>query len=222
MPKAAGLGDCIDCGLCVQVCPTGIDIRNGLQYECIGCAACIDVCDSVMDKMNYPRGLVRYATQNGLAQGWSWAQTLRRVARPRVLIYTVILGAISIAFVTSLVMRSPFRVDVIRDRGSLARTVGDGLVENVYRLQVMNATESVQRYRVSVDGLPGAILDSRAEVEVGPAEARALPVNVQIPPETAAQAGAGAHPIRFVIERIPDGAESPARLEEVSTFVVPR
>ncbi len=221
-PRAQGLGDCIDCGLCVQVCPTGIDIRKGLQYECIGCAACADVCDGVMDKMNYPRGLIRFATQNGLAQRANGAQTLRRVFRPRVLIYSAVLLLIGIAFITSLALRSPFKVDVVRDRGALARLVGEGQVENVYRLQVMNATESVQRYRVRVEGLAGASLSSRPDFEVGPAQARWLPVSVQIPPETARSLGAGAHPMRFEIERVADAQDAPATVREKSTFVVPR
>ncbi len=142
--KAQGLGDCIDCGLCVQVCPTGIDIRDGLQYECIGCAACIDVCNGVMDKMKYPRGLVRYVTQNGLQQQQTRAQMLRSIFRPRVLVYSAILVVVVVALFTSLALRSPFRVDVVRDRASLARIVDEGRVENVYRLQVMNATEQPQ------------------------------------------------------------------------------
>ena len=106
-PRKEGLGDCIDCGLCVQVCPTGIDIREGLQYQCISCAACVDVCDGVMDKMAYPRGLIRFATQNGLAKHWSRAQTLKRVFRPRVLIYGSVLALIAAGFITSLALRSP-------------------------------------------------------------------------------------------------------------------
>ncbi len=153
---AQGKGDCIDCTLCVQVCPTGIDIRDGLQYECISCSACIDVCDGVMDKMQYPRGLIRFATQNALAGGWSRREMLARVLRPRVLIYSVVLLAIVGAFVTSLALRSPFRVDVVRDRAALARLVEDGRIENVYRLQLMNASERAQRFEVRVQGLPGA------------------------------------------------------------------
>jgi cytochrome c oxidase accessory protein FixG len=221
-PRARGLGDCIDCGLCVQVCPTGIDIRKGLQYECIGCAACADVCDGVMDKMNYPRGLIRFATQNGLTQRWNRAQTLRRVLRPRVLIYSAVLLLIGIAFVTSVALRSPFKVDVVRDRGVLARLVGDGQVENVYRLQVMNATESVQHYRVRVEGLAGAVLASRPDFEVGPAQARWLPVSVQVPAETARSLGPGAHTMRFEIERVAGSEERLATVSEKSTFVVPR
>ena len=159
-PKALNLGSCIDCTLCVQVCPTGIDIRKGLQYECISCAACIDVCDTVMDKMNYPRGLIRYSTQNAVAQGWGRAQLLRKIFRPRVLVYSAILLGVTVALFTSLVLRSPFKVDVDRDRASLARIVSGGKIENVYRLQVMNATENMQNYRITATGLPGLILAS--------------------------------------------------------------
>jgi cytochrome c oxidase accessory protein FixG len=222
-PRALGLGDCIDCGLCVQVCPTGIDIRNGLQYECIGCAACVDVCNGVMDKMNYPRGLVRYATQNSLAGHWTPAQTWRRVLRPRVLIYTGVLVLIVTALGISLMLRSPFKVDVLRDRGALARLVDEGALENTYRLQVMNATESTQRYRVRIEGLAGARLAGRDEVEVGPAQARWLPVAVQLPPETWQALPPGAHTLRFHIERVAHSADdTPAEVVEPSTFIVMR
>ena len=220
--RAAGLGDCIDCGLCVQVCPTGIDIRKGLQYECIGCAACIDVCDGVMDKMQYPRGLVRFATQHGLENHWTRNQMLRHVLRPRVLVYTAILLAIVTAFVASLALREPFRVDVVRDRGVLARTVGEGVVENVYRLQIMNATEHPQRYTVRVTGMPGAEIATRPDFEVGPTEARWVPVTVQLPPEAAAKIGAGAQPLQFEVERLPGPDENAVTLREKSTFVIPR
>jgi polyferredoxin len=206
----------------VQVCPTGIDIRKGLQYECIGCTACIDVCDGVMDKMHYPRGLIRYATQNGMANRWNRAQMLRHVLRPRVLIYSVIMLAISAAFASSLYLRSPFRVDVIRDRGALARLVEDGRIENVYRLQLMNATESPQRYRIAVEGLPGAVLASTSDVDVAATAARWVPVNVQIPPDSAGALGAGAHAMRFQITRIDQGAAVGATVTEKSTFVVSR
>ena len=221
--KAAGLGACVDCGLCVQVCPTGIDIRNGLQYECIGCAACIDVCDGVMDKMGYPRGLVRYATQNGLAQHLDRGQMIRRILRPRVLVYTGILLLIVGLFAWSIAVRDPFRVDVVRDRASLARIVDDGRVENIYRLQVMNNAEQSQTYRFTVDGLPGLVISEKAEVTVGPAAAQWVTLHVQVPFESGQKAGPGAHPIHFAIERVPAHAGDEAvRLREKSTFVVPR
>ena len=221
-PKALNLGSCIDCNLCVQVCPTGIDIRKGLQYECIGCAACIDVCDDVMKKMNYAPGLVRYDTQNGLAQGLTRSQRIRRVFRPRVIVYTVILLLICSALATSIALRAPFKVDVIRDRGALARLVDDGYVENVYRLQIMNATESTQRYRVTAEGLPGLRLSEPVETEVAPTEARWLSVSLKVPPETVSQAGTGAHEIHFTIERIASPTDAARSLREKSTFVLPR
>ncbi|MDZ4355526.1 MAG: cytochrome c oxidase accessory protein CcoG [Variovorax sp.] len=215
-PKALGLGSCIDCTLCVQDCPTGIDIRKGLQYECIGCAACIDVCDDVMDKVGYPRGLIRFSTQNGVAQGWDTRQMLRRAMRPRVLVYTGILLAITLAVGLSLFLRTPLKVDVIRDRGALARMVEQGRIENVFRLQIMNATESPQRYVISVSGLPGITLASSPEVEVLPTEVRSVAARVQIPPEAAS---AGSHPIRFEIRST---GEEVARVNEKAAFLVPR
>jgi cytochrome c oxidase accessory protein FixG len=206
----------VDCTLCVQVCPTGIDIRKGLQYECIGCGACIDVCDDVMDKVGYPRGLIRYTTQNGLAQGWSRAQMLRRALRPRVLVYGGILAAITLAVLGSLALRVPLKVDVIRDRGALAREVGQGRIENVYRLQIMNATEVPQTYRVRVEGLPGIELASDALVHVDPAEVRSVAARVQLPPGAA---GSGSHPIVFDVSA---PQEAGLQVREKTTFLVPR
>jgi cytochrome c oxidase accessory protein FixG len=221
-PAQLGLGSCIDCTLCVQVCPTGIDIRKGLQYECIGCAACIDVCDSVMDKMNYPRGLVRYDTQQGLDQHLTRAQLLRRMFRPRVLIYSAVLVIISAALLASLLLRTTFRVDVVRDRSSLARLVDDGYVENVYRLQIMNATELPQRYVVDVSGLASIALEKPIDLSVAPAESSWVTASVRVPPETASKAGSGAHPIVFLIRRQASGDVEAMTVSEKSTFVVPR
>ena len=225
-PKLLGLGDCINCGLCVQVCPTGIDIRQGLQYECIGCAACIDVCDGVMDKMHYPKGLIRYDTQNGLAQHLTRSQRLARIFRPRVLVYGAVLGLIVVAFGTSLALRHPFRVDVVRDRAALARQVDDGQVENVYRLQIMNATEAPQRYSVAVQGLPGIMLGPLPPLTLAAAEARWVTLNVRVPPATAQQAGPGAHAIAFEVglqdSAVRGQATARAAVFEKSTFVVPR
>jgi cytochrome c oxidase accessory protein FixG len=221
--NGAPLGDCIDCELCVQVCPTGIDIRKGLQYECIGCTACIDVCNGVMDKMQYPRGLIRYATQNGLQKHLSRTQVIARVLRPRVLVYSGVLVLICAALLTSLFMRTPFKVDVVRDRGALARQVEAGWVENVYRLQIMNATENTQRYRVTAAGLPGLRTDLAGDIAVEPAQARWVPVAVRVPPEAAAQAGAGVHPIAFTIQRLEgEGGDTLRQVNEKTTFMVPR
>jgi cytochrome c oxidase accessory protein FixG len=214
-PAAMGLGACVDCSLCVQVCPTGIDIRNGLQYECIGCGACIDVCNDVMDKVGYPRGLVKYATQNGMANHWTKTEMLRRAMRPRVLIYSGILLLITATVFISLFLRTPLKVDVIRDRGALARMVEQGRIENVFRLQLMNITETPQRYTVSVAGLPGITLASEHEFEVLPAEVRSAVVRVQIPPG----ATPGSYPIDFDIQAM--GNED-VRVREAAAFLVPR
>jgi len=216
-PKTLGLGSCIDCTLCVQVCPTGIDIRKGLQYECISCAACIDVCDDVMDKLNYPRGLIKYTTQNSVQQGWTRSQTLRHVLRPRVLIYTGILVAVSVAMLVSLALRTPLKVDVVRDRGVMARIVSGGMIENVYRLQVMNATEAEQQYKITVAGLPGLTLaaDQEELAKVAATESRWVVIRVQLPYEAAPP---GSHPIHFEIA----AQDSPARVSEKSVFLVPR
>ncbi|MCU0869121.1 MAG: cytochrome c oxidase accessory protein CcoG [Burkholderiales bacterium] len=219
---ARGKGDCIDCTLCVQVCPTGIDIRKGLQYECIGCAACIDVCDDVMDRMGYPRGLIRYASQNAIANGWTRAQQWRRALRPRVLIYTGVLVLIVAAFVTSLVLRTPFRVDVVRDRGTLGRLVEAGWVENVYRMQVMNATESAQTFTVRAEGLDSVRLSTVTEFTVPATQSRWIPVGVRISPDAAAALGPGAHAVELVVERQLGPDDPPAVVREKSTFLVPR
>jgi cytochrome c oxidase accessory protein FixG len=221
-PKSLGLGDCIDCNLCVQVCPTGIDIRKGLQYECIGCAACIDVCDDVMGKMNYAKGLVRYDTENGLEQHLSRAQLIRRVFRPRVLVYTAILVVICTALGTSIALRPPFRVDVVRDRASMARVVELGQVENVYRIQVMNATESDQHYSVSADGLPGLRLRTPVSFDIGPTQSRWVALALQVPADTAAQTPPGAHPVYLTIVREAAAGQAPRSQRERSSFIVPR
>lgn len=167
----------------MQVCPTGIDIRKGLQYECIGCGACADVCDTVMDKMGYACGLVKYSTQNAVNQRWTSADILRHVLRPRVLVYSGVLLAVVLAMLVSLWMRAPFRVDVERDRSTLARIVSGGRLENVYRLQIMNARETPQTFEVSAEGLPGLTLSTDSSMEVGPTESRWIAVRVQLPYE---------------------------------------
>ena len=217
-------GDCVDCGLCVQVCPTGIDIRNGLQYECIGCAACVDACDSMMTKLKMPTGLVRYDTQNGLQRGLGQAQLLRRVLRPRILVYTAVLLAIMLGVAFSIAQRAPFKADVVRDRASLARLMDDGQVENVYRLQLMNATERPQRFTVAAEGLAGLTVVAPAGgwPTLGPAEARWVTVALRLPPETAQRLATGAHPVHFDITGRPDGAAAGHRLQEKTTFVLPR
>ena len=213
--KAKGLGDCIDCSLCVQVCPTGIDIRDGLQYDCIGCGLCVDACNTVMDKMQYPRGLIRFSTQNGVKNHWTQSQMLKRVLRPRVLFYSGILIALCIGMMASLVVRTPLKVDIVRDRAALSRIVAGGKLENIYRLQIMNATEGAQRYVISARGLDGLEVISEPEIDIGPAESRWVVVRLQIPYGSAAP---GSHTVYFDVRAQDDKGQ----VAEKSVFLVPR
>ena len=149
-PSEAGLGDCIDCELCVQVCPTGIDIRNGLQYECIGCALCIDACDSVMHKMGYEPGLVRYTSEHALDGGEThWF-------RPRILGYAAMISVMLMVFAYNIATRIPLEMTVIRDRNTLFVETNDGGVENIYRLRIVNMDPRPHRFQLSVEGIDGA------------------------------------------------------------------
>jgi len=206
--RREGAGDCVDCGICVQVCPTGIDIRDGLQYQCIGCAACIDGCDQVMDRVDRPRGLIRYSTARALEGGST------RIFRPRVLIYSGILAGIVAAAAAGLWLRVPLKVDVIRDRAAIAREVEGGQVENVYRLQVMNTTETSREFEISVTGAPTLQLATDARIFVAATESRMVPVRVRAQP---GGLGAGTHKIRFGVRAVDDGRVA---VQEKSVFVM--
>jgi cytochrome c oxidase accessory protein FixG len=218
-------GSCIDCTLCVQVCPTGIDIRKGLQYECIGCGACADVCDTVMDKIGEPRGLIKYSTENAVKNNWSKNMVIKRIFRPRVLIYSALLWLLIIGLITSLVVRPTYRVNVVRDRGVMARLVEGGLLENVYRLQIMNHTEKTQQYLLTASGIEGITLQSAGfetdalsqakTISVQPAEARWISVRLDIADGLLEQ---GSHKIKFNITEL--GSDEVQH--EKSTFIVPR
>jgi cytochrome c oxidase accessory protein FixG len=214
-PAVLGLGSCIDCGICTQVCPTGIDIRDGLQYECIGCAACIDGCDQVMDKMGYAKGLIRYTTDNAMANKLDKRAMWRRVLRPRILIYSGILLAIATTAALTLTVRLPLKVDVIRDRG-VPRVTEDGSVDNVYRLQVMNTEEKAHRYVVEIQGLAGASIAAHAELEVPSATTKAFPIRVRVP---AGHAEPGSNKIAFVVH---DRDNANVSVTEKAVFLVPR
>jgi len=217
-PLAAPLkGACIDCTVCVQVCPTGIDIRDGLQAACIGCSLCIDACDSIMDKVGQARGLVRWATQRQLA-GEETSMSTPTWARHRVRIYAGLMAAMLLGLMWSLHDRPAIRVDVIRDRGVMARLVDDGAVENVYRVQLMNQTDVPQRIQVGVSGLPGAVAQASV-LTLGPVEDRLLQVSVRVPAAQAATLSGRTMPVRFeVASRSPDDS---SLVSEASTFIVP-
>ncbi len=173
--EEVGLGDCIDCTICVQVCPTGIDIRDGLQYQCIGCAACIDACDDVMDKMGYEHGLIRYTTENTLKGKRT------HLVRPRMVVYALVLIGITVGAFYSIMTRSPIGMDVIRDRNSLYRETNDGLIENVYIIKLLNMDSQDHTYTLTAEGIPDLILKKDTDkITVKSGEVVELPVRVQV------------------------------------------
>ena len=200
------LGDCIDCTICVQVCPTGIDIRNGLQYECIACGACVDACDEVMDKIGYPRGLVRYTTQNAV-EGKP-----NKVLRPRVLVYAALLCALAIGTAVGIVQRSPLIVDVMRDRNALYRTAADGSIENGYTLRIVNKDTQARNFRIRVVGPEGITLVEANAVHAAAAEeVLTVPVTLRAP----AGLAKGRVDVDFVVE---SDAEGVSETEETRFF----
>ena len=194
--KEQGLGDCIDCRMCVQVCPTGIDIRKGLQYECIACAACIDACDGVMDKMQSPRGLIRYSTQHAM-EG-----TRTHVLRPRVVIYATLLAIIGAAFLGVLLLRTPLELDVIRDRNALYRESRPGFIENVYTLRIINKDDAMHTFDLTVAGLPTVQRElDAASIDIPPFEIRTLAARVLVEDGVLVSGG---HDVEFTLTATDD------------------
>lgn len=204
--REAGHGDCIDCDLCVQVCPTGIDIRDGLQYECITCAACIDACDSVMDKMGYPRGLVRYTTENALEGKKS------HIMRPRLLGYFAALVLMMGAFAWAINDRMPLNFDAERERTQLYQTTRDGQISNVFSLTIRNLDDQDHTYQLSVSGLPSLTLDSDT-INVPAGESRFEAVTVTANPDDIQQPS---HPIVFTLQAQQD---ADIRIERETSFL---
>ncbi|MEM9533826.1 MAG: cytochrome c oxidase accessory protein CcoG [Pseudomonadota bacterium] len=211
-PATLGLGDCINCTMCVQVCPTGIDIRDGLQYECIACAACIDACDQVMDRVGYPRGLIRYATENSLENPEEDAER-HPILRPRTLIYGTLLTLIAVGMSVSLLNRVPLRMEVLRDRNALYRELADGRIENVYTLKVINMSDQPQTYALTVRGLEDVSLET-PELRVPAGQAEAFPLRLQAP----RAAGAGSRPIDLTLTSTGD---NPIEVQRDSRFFLP-
>lgn len=174
-PAELGLGDCIDCTLCVQVCPTGIDIRDGLQYECIACAACIDVCDQVMDKMEYPRGLIRYSTEHAMQSETT------RVIRPRVLVYGALLLILVCGTLWSMTHRTPLRADLIRDRNALYRELPGDLIENVYTLKITNMDSVAHEYRLTAPADSPVSIELSRPLSLRAEEVSGFPIRIRVP-----------------------------------------
>ncbi|WP_369959371.1 cytochrome c oxidase accessory protein CcoG [Pseudomonas benzenivorans] len=207
-PQAEGLGDCIDCTICVQVCPTGIDIRDGLQLDCISCGACIDACDSVMDKMGYAKGLIRYTSERALAG----AKT--RLLRPRLLGYAAMLLVMIGAFAWALNDRALVQLDVTKDRG-LFRENSLGQIENIYRLKVINKTQQPHRYRITLAEADRFRLQGKQQLHLAPGEIADVPLSVAMLAEAAASAS---QPLHFSIA---DEDDPEIRVTAKSAFVAP-
>lgn len=212
-----GLGDCVDCGFCVSVCPTGIDIRKGLQIDCIACGACIDACDQVMDRMQMPRGLIRYSTENVIQGKRPPGAWYSHILRPRVIGYALLLATVVGVMLTALAEREPYRVNVIREGSVLSRPTADGRIENLYRVKVFNMDEHPRRYRISAEGLPSLSLAAMggAEFEVPAVGFRTMEVYLRVDPE---QVPKGAHDVQFTVVSSDD--EAPLSVVEKSTFLV--
>ncbi len=174
--KAEGLGDCIDCGNCVHVCPVGIDIRDGLQYECVACGACVDACDDIMDRMGYERGLVRYTTEHQLNGNTT------HILRPRLIGYFVVLIAMFAAFSYTIWNRIPLEVDILRDRGQLYNETASGMIENVYKLKLANKEQSDHTYKISVTGIDGMKLMTEPVVKISAGELLDYPISIHVDP----------------------------------------
>ncbi|MBD3648954.1 MAG: cytochrome c oxidase accessory protein CcoG [Pseudomonadales bacterium] len=208
-PAELGIGDCIDCTLCVQVCPTGIDIRDGLQYECINCAHCIDACDSIMDKMGYKRGLISYTTENKLkGKPWSWR-------RPKLLGYGIAALILISAFSYTLWSRMPLELDVIRGRGQLFQEVAGGRVQNTYMVKILNMDTRDHRFDLHVEGLPAPELMPAGPYDVEAGEVGEISVNVTVNPDRLERANV---PIEFAVE----SNDGTLRAVSDSRFIGPR
>ncbi|HLU02079.1 MAG TPA: cytochrome c oxidase accessory protein CcoG [Advenella sp.] len=223
VPSQAGLGDCVDCTICVQVCPTGIDIRDGLQYMCIGCGACIDACDQVMDKMNYPRGLIRYTSESGMLDGLDSKQARRRLFKPRIYVYIALLSIFIIGLLVSLSLRSPLRVDIVRDRGVLGREIPGGMIENIYRIQVINMSEKDQTFvlKATATDIPKVSVlvgeDNEQQIDVPAFSNQWVPMVIRVPVQDSAK---GLHRLTLHIENT-DKTEGTLSAQQDTTFFVP-
>ena len=216
----SGLGDCINCTMCVQVCPVGIDIRDGLQYQCIGCAACIDACDEIMDKMGYERGLIRYTTEGALEHEYPESDIKKRLKRPRVAGYGAVLLVFIIAFLVGISTRKMVEVDILKDRGVMVRENSQGWLENAYNLRIINNSENEQLMTATVKGFDEIALTGLPEngIKIAPRETVTIPVQVSTIPEYADK---GSHPIEFTFTYRETGSadSKPTTLEEKATFI---
>jgi cytochrome c oxidase accessory protein FixG len=208
-PSARGLGSCVDCGLCVRACPTGIDIRNGLQYECIDCAACVDVCNGVMKKMGYAPNLIRFSSENQ-DEGIPKAKTRFRLWSSG----TVLLAMFGL-LTFELITRVPLGLDIIRDRGRLYRESWDGSVENTYTLRIMNMEQTSRRYAIRVEGEVPLKYSGDTEVQIAGGSQVSIPVSLMTAPGIDAAPNSD---VRFTVESVGEPAHT---ITELSRFLRP-
>lgn len=206
---ASGLGDCIDCNLCVQVCPTGIDIRNGLQYECINCGACVDACNGVMEKMDYPKGLISFTSEHELAGGKT------HILRPKLIGYAVVLFIMVALLIAEITTRVPLEVDTIRDRNTLYKTSERGLIENIYTLKISNKSQQQRTFTIYTEGLEGLEYMGQTQVTINGGEILTLPVKTEIDPRLLSET---VTEFNFVVEAL-DDTDGKIRVEQLSKFI---
>jgi cytochrome c oxidase accessory protein FixG len=194
-PATVGLGDCIDCTWCVQVCPTGIDIRDGLQYECINCAACVDACNSIMDKMGYERGLISYTTEHK-EEGvpWTWR-------RPRLIGYGIALIVMITLFSYNVVDRDVLDLDVLRDRSTLYQELNDGDIQNSYLVKVLNKSNEDRQFVLSVRGPEGIGWAPQQPIFVKTGQVEDVALSITVPPGTLSGPG---NEVTVVLQRLDD------------------
>lgn len=207
-------GDCIDCSLCVQVCPTGIDIRDGLQYECIACGACIDACNSVMQSIQKPKGLIRFTTEHELENKVS------QILRPRIYLYLVILGVFVIGFLLTLGSKSPVDVDIIRDRNSLYRYVDEKTVENIYNFKLMNKSNLDKQYMIRLENDFNVVLVNESNItrKIKSGEIANVLVKAQIP---LSELSGPARTIVFNVSELDKQGSISHTFEEKTSFLSP-
>lgn len=197
-----GVGDCIDCGYCVQVCPVGIDIRNGLQYQCISCALCIDACDTIMKSIGYPVGLIRYTSEHALEGRPTRYLNLKNLG------YALVLVVTTVALVWSILNRAPVEMNVRQIRQPLAVTLSDGRIQNRYEIRINNKTDRPRRFRLLLEGLDGAELDTGRDGDIllPPEHTLQLNAKLRMAPE---HATASREPFRFVLQPVAGGSPEP-------------
>jgi len=175
--RRAGFGDCVACNQCVAVCPTGIDIRNGTQMECVHCTACMDACDTVMTKVGSPRGLIRYASLNGIERG----EPLRFT--PRLMGYCVVLAALVSILAVMIFTRADVEVTLLRAPGSLFQKMEDGHFSNLYTIRVVNKTSRELPVELHLENVPGHVLVMGGKLVVPPQKLLENSVLLELDPE---------------------------------------